>query len=76
MRLIGEGRGDMRQFNSDLYAHNAEEALRRIRDATGVEEDGLRAIAAEELRDLKRRYCNNGYWNMQPDQRQAQNEDD
>ncbi|KKL07050.1 hypothetical protein LCGC14_2589860, partial [marine sediment metagenome] len=56
----------------ELYIRFAEEALRRIRAATAVDEDGLRAIANEELQGLKRRYRNNGYWNMQPDQRAAQ----
>ncbi len=62
----------MRPFNYELYARSAEEALRRIRDATCVDEAGLRGIAAEELHGLKRRYRNNGYWNMQLDQRAAQ----
>lgn len=62
----------MRPFNTDLYVRAAEEALRRIREATAVGADGLRDIAHEELQDLKRRYRNNGYWNMQPDQRTTQ----
>jgi hypothetical protein len=62
----------MRSFNIELYAQSAEGALRRIRDATCVDEDGLRMIAADELHGLKRRYGNNGYWKIQVDQRAAQ----
>lgn len=59
----------VRPFNIYLYAQSAEEGLRRIRDAIGVGEDGLRDIAGEELEDLKKRYRHNGYLRVPADQR-------
>lgn len=62
----------MRPFNYNLYARSAERALRRIALAGALDAASLRGVANEELQRLRQRYRNNGYWNMQPDQRAAQ----
>ena len=62
----------MRPFNTELYARSAEMALRQIAIATAAEADTLRDMARTRLGQMKRRYRHNGYINMQPDQRTAQ----